>query len=45
VPLVLTLLGCMTIVRHKSNIGRLIQGTEHRAKFGKSRQQAGGARP
>ena len=34
-PIVLTILGGIAIWRHKSNIQRLIEGTEHRFSFSK----------
>jgi len=34
-PIVLTILGLLAVWRHKSNIERLINGTEHRFTFKK----------
>ena len=34
-PITLTVLGLVTIVRHQANLRRLIAGTEHRFEFGK----------
>jgi glycerol-3-phosphate acyltransferase PlsY len=38
-PLVLTLLGLLVVYRHKANIQRLVNGTESRFQFGKSKQE------
>lgn len=35
IPVALSLLGVMAVLRHKANIGRLIKGTEHRFQFGR----------
>ena len=43
-PLFLTILGLLAILRHKPNIQRLLKGTENRFKFGKSRKQKTEAR-
>jgi glycerol-3-phosphate acyltransferase PlsY len=33
IPVALTALGALIVLRHRSNIGRLLKGTEHRAEF------------
>ena len=35
IPIVLTILGILIIWRHRANIGRIINGTENRIKFGR----------
>jgi glycerol-3-phosphate acyltransferase PlsY len=37
VPAVLTVLGCVAVIRHRSNIARLVKGTESRIRLGKKR--------
>ncbi|MBN1268810.1 MAG: glycerol-3-phosphate 1-O-acyltransferase PlsY [Kiritimatiellae bacterium] len=41
-PITLTLLGALVILRHRSNIQRLMDGTEHRFSFRRQRSEVGG---
>jgi glycerol-3-phosphate acyltransferase PlsY len=40
IPVALTLLAALAVVRHKSNIQRLANGTEHRFEFRKKKEEA-----
>lgn len=45
VPAVIALMALLVVVKHKSNIARLLRGTENRFSFTKRKPSAGGAAP